>query len=291
MHAQTKVTKAVKNSAKKRSASVSVAEKVKPTVSIQPSTRTKRTERRTTKTVSENKRVHVDRQTAPVPTREHERQASLELRTRSDDSVPSDIMEQAAASVPESEIDLSQPIQVDYEFDDLDSIDIGDPVMSAEYVIEIFNYMKILEEHTMPDSNYIENKQTEITWKMRTILVDWLIDVHNKFSLLPETLFLAINLLDRYLTKEHIALSKLQLLGLTCMLVASKYEEVTHPSIKNYIYMTDNGYTDEEVLKVSFILLFSTSTHILGRASYSHGFEIRNTISQPLELFASYLQG
>ncbi len=222
---------------------------------IQTSTRAKRAERRPLKAISENKRVHVDRQAAPVPTREEEKDATLELRTRSDDTVPSEIAEQVVAPASESGIDLSLPVQVDYLYDDLDSMDLGDPVMSAEYVVEIFNYMKILEEQTMPNPNYMPETQKEITWKMRGILVDWLIDVHNKFSLLPETLFLAINLLDRYLSRETIALSKLQLLGLTCMLIASKYEEVTHPSIKNYIYMTDNGYTDEEVLKVRFFIL------------------------------------
>jgi hypothetical protein len=51
--------------------------------------------------------------------------------------------------------------------------------------------------------------QNDINEKMRAILVDWLIEVHYKFKLLPETLFLTINLIDRYLDKEVIHRTKL----------------------------------------------------------------------------------
>ena len=106
----------------------------------------------------------------------------------------------------------------------------------------------------MPNPDYIDN-QKELQWKMRTILVDWLIEVHNKFHLLPETLYLAINIIDRFLSLRVVSLVKLQLVGLTAMFIASKYEEVVSPSIQNFIYMADGGYTDEEVLKAERYIL------------------------------------
>ena len=68
--------------------------------------------------------------------------------------------------------------------------------------------------------------QTDINASMREILVDWLIEVHLKFKLLPETLYLTVNLIDRYLEKQNVLRNKLQLVGVTAMLIASKYDEV-----------------------------------------------------------------
>lgn len=81
--------------------------------------------------------------------------------------------------------------------------------------------------------------QEEINVKMRRILIDWLIDVHMKFKLLPETLFITINLVDRYTELKQIKRKNYQLIGVTCMLIASKYEEIYPPFIKDFIYITD----------------------------------------------------
>jgi hypothetical protein len=99
------------------------------------------------------------------------------------------------------------------------------------------------------------DNQNELTWKMRAILIDWLIEVHNKFHLLPETLYLTVNIIDRFLSLRVVSLVKLQLVGLTAMFIASKFEEVVSPSIQNFIYMADGGYSDEEVLKAERYIL------------------------------------
>jgi len=70
-------------------------------------------------------------------------------------------------------------------------------MMVSEYVEEIFEYLRVLEVESLPNPQYMEN-QKELQWKMRSILVDWIIEVHLKFRLLPETLFLAVNIIDRY---------------------------------------------------------------------------------------------
>jgi hypothetical protein len=93
------------------------------------------------------------------------------------------------------------------------------------------------------------SNQAELKWKMRAILVDWLVDVHTKFRLLPETLYLAINLIDRFLSLRVVSCAKLQLVGVAAMFIASKYEEICHPTIANFIFLADGGYTEEEVLK------------------------------------------
>lgn len=69
-----------------------------------------------------------------------------------------------------------------------------------------------------------------------------------KFKLLPETLFLTINLIDRYLEKQIIPRTKLQLIGVTSMLISSKYEEIYAPEVRDFVYITDKAYTKEEIL-------------------------------------------
>ena len=83
---------------------------------------------------------------------------------------------------------------------------------------------------------------------MRAILVDWLVDVHLKFKLLSETLFLTVNIIDRYLTLKQVQRSKLQLIGVSTMLISTKYEEIYPPTVKDFVYIIDNAYSKEEVL-------------------------------------------
>lgn len=92
--------------------------------------------------------------------------------------------------------------------------------------------------------------QKDVNPSMREILTDWLIEVHLKFKLLPETLFLTVNLIDRYLSTTSIYRNKLQLVGVTAMLIASKYEEIYPPIVSDFVYITDNAYTREEILKM-----------------------------------------
>lgn len=90
--------------------------------------------------------------------------------------------------------------------------------------------------------------QKEITEQMRAVLVDWLQDVHLKFKLRPETLFLAVNMMDRYIEKATITRKRLQLVGITCLFIAAKYEEIYPPPLKDFVYVTDRAYKREDLL-------------------------------------------
>jgi hypothetical protein len=85
---------------------------------------------------------------------------------------------------------------------------------------------------------------------MRAILVDWLVEVHMKFRLVPETLYLCINILDRYLSIVDVERSKLQLVGVTALFIACKYEEIYPPEVRDCVYITDRGFTRQEVLNM-----------------------------------------
>lgn len=140
------------------------------------------------------------------------------------------------------------------EAKDLDTEDLDDPLMVAEYVHEIFDYMKELEISTMPNPDYMDS-QGELEWKMRGILVDWLLEVHTRFRLLPETLFLAVNIIDRFLSHKVVQLDRLQLVGVTAMFIASKYEEVLSPHVQNFVHVADDGFKDTEILSAERFVL------------------------------------
>ena len=129
-----------------------------------------------------------------------------------------------------------------------------DTSMVAEYGDDIFDYMRDLEERMRPNPYYMES-QAEIQWSMRSVLMDWLTQVHCRFQLLPETLFLAVNYVDRFLSCKVVSLGKLQLVGATAIFVAAKYEEINCPSVQEIVYMVDGGYTVEEILKAERFML------------------------------------
>jgi G2/mitotic-specific cyclin 3/4 len=129
-----------------------------------------------------------------------------------------------------------------------DDEDLYDVSMVTEYSDEIFQYMRRLEKQMSPDPFYMD-QQNEIHWSMRSILIDWLVQVHHRFNLLPETLFLTINYIDRFLSLKVVSLSKFQLVGAVALFLAAKYEEINCPSVQEIAYMVDHGYSVEEILK------------------------------------------
>ena len=74
--------------------------------------------------------------------------------------------------------------------------------------------------------------------------------VHDKFDLMGETLFLTVNLIDRFLSQQTVVRKKLQLVGLVAMLLACKYEEVSVPVVGDLILISDKAYSRKEVLEM-----------------------------------------
>ncbi|KAA8625419.1 Cyclin [Pyrenophora tritici-repentis] len=172
--------------------------------------------------------------------------------------------------------------EVFYDGPDLDKEDVDDPLMVSEYVVEIFEYLKELEIATMANPDYMDS-QTELEWKMRGILVDWLLEVHTRFRLLPETLFLAVNIIDRFLSAKIVQLDRLQLVGVTAMFIASKYEEVLSPHVQNFRHVADDGFTEEEILSaerfvlaaLNYDLSYPNPMNFLRRISKADNYDIQ----------------
>lgn len=172
--------------------------------------------------------------------------------------------------------------QEEYEWEDLDAEDANDPFMVSEYVSEIFDYLHHLEVMTLPrEENLYRHRNIR---QNRDILVNWLVKIHNKFGLLPETLYLAINTMDRFLCKELVQLDKLQLVGTSCLFIASKYEEVYSPSIKHFASETDGACTEDEIKEgekfilktLSFNLNYPNPMNFLRRISKADDYDIQS---------------
>lgn len=106
----------------------------------------------------------------------------------------------------------------------------------------------------MPNPDYMKS-QTEITWEIREVIVDWLLQVHLRYHMLPETLWIAVNIFDRFLTKRSVSLGKVQLVGVVALFIAVKYEEILAPTIDEFVALTKSGYSKEEIMKGERIIL------------------------------------
>lgn len=104
-----------------------------------------------------------------------------------------------------------------------------------------------------------------------------------RFRLLPETLFLAVNIIDRFLSSRVVSLAKLQLVGITCMFIAAKVEEIVAPSAQNFLYCADSSYTEGEILQAEKYILktlewsmnFPSPIHFLRRVSKADDYNVQ----------------
>ncbi|XP_075077816.1 putative cyclin-B3-1 isoform X6 [Nicotiana tabacum] len=136
------------------------------------------------------------------------------------------------------------------ELDNLSNIyDSCNHLEVTEYVDDIYQYYWVIEAQNQPIKNYMET-QKEITPQMRGILINWLIEVHLKFDLMQETLFLMVTLLDYYLSLARVKKNDLQLVGLTSLLLASKYEDLFHPRVMDLLSISAESYTRDQMLEM-----------------------------------------
>ncbi|XP_069781259.1 cyclin-A2-like [Narcine bancroftii] len=124
----------------------------------------------------------------------------------------------------------------------------------SEYADDIHKYIREMELKCRPKVGYMK-KQPDITNSMRAILVDWLVEVGEEYKLQNETLHLAVNYIDRFLSSMSVLKGKLQLVGTAAMLLASKFEEIYPPEVAEFVYITDDTYTKKQVLRMEHLIL------------------------------------
>ncbi|KAK6247801.1 hypothetical protein QUC31_019366 [Theobroma cacao] len=144
-------------------------------------------------------------------------------------------------------------------FVSIDAADVNDELAVVEYVDDLYK---------MIPKSRISSGHSHSNVRMRKILVDWLIQVHNSFQLMPESLYLTINILDRYLSKKVVSRYELQLVGLGAMLIACKYEELWPPRVKDLVCISDNAYVEEQVLAMEKAILGTLEWYLTVPTAY-----------------------
>jgi cyclin A len=126
---------------------------------------------------------------------------------------------------------------------------------NVEYSSQISTHLRETQMRFRPDGNYMVTVQREVNVSMRNILMDWLAEVCLEYKLENETLYLAVNLVDRFLSNYSSSKTKLQLIGITCMFLSAKYFELVTPNIDDYVYITDNSYSKEQIIQTELLVL------------------------------------
>lgn len=200
-----------------------------------------------------------------VTRRSAEKKEELQQMEQDDDKVEDVEM----ADMDEVVSEATAALQGKYmeNIDDIDKDDVENPQLVVEYVNEIYAYLRHLESVQFVREDYLNKASgTAILPKMRAVLVDWLIQVHQQFNLLQETLYLTVAILDRFLQgcASKIERKQLQLVGVAAMFIASKYEEMYAPEIGDFVYITDRAYTESQIREMELRIL-SALNFELGR--------------------------
>lgn len=123
-----------------------------------------------------------------------------------------------------------------------------DPYQVSHYAMDIFDYLT-QQEHKYQIRDYI-NDQPELSKWMRSLLVDWMVEVQESFELNHETLYLSVKIVDSYLGKEKVSKDSLQLVGAAALLIACKYDERTPPLVDDFLFICDGAYKRNQLLKM-----------------------------------------
>ncbi|KAJ4881714.1 Cyclin-A3-4 [Raphanus sativus] len=135
----------------------------------------------------------------------------------------------------------------------------SDPQMCGPYVADICAYLREMEGKLKqrPLHDYIEKVQSDLTPNMRGVLMDWLVEVAEEYKLVSDTLYLTVSYVDRFLSVKTINRQRLQLVGVSAMLIASKYEEISPPKVEDFVYITDNTFTRQDVVSMEADILLA----------------------------------
>jgi cyclin B len=178
--------------------------------------------------------------------------------------------------------EYKQEFEEDYPYFDLSKIKENAQIPKEYLNIIYHNLLKEENKGIVPIPDYQKIiSQKEINGQMRSILIDWLIDVHYKFDLTDETLFMTVLIIDRYISYKPISKLRFQLLGITSLLLSCKHEEITLPKIEDFIYITDNAYIKQDVIDMendildvlNFDLIFPSPIKFYEYLALNFGFD------------------
>ncbi|XP_058506507.1 cyclin-A2 [Solea solea] len=236
--------------------------------------------------------IHVDEPDGPCIKKPQQVVEAVKAETE-ESPLPIDAV--ARLRQPLSTIDI--PSAMDVSFDspmDMSVIEGEEKPVNVnavtEYAAEIHTYLREMEVKTRPKAGYMR-KQPDITNSMRAILVDWLVEVGEEYKLQNETLYLAVNYIDRFLSSMSVLRGKLQLVGTAAMLLASKFEEIYPPEVAEFVYITDDTYTKKQVLRMEHLVLKVLSFDLAAPTinQFLTQYFVNQSVGKQVESLAMYL--
>ncbi|KAA3679872.1 G2/mitotic-specific cyclin-B2 [Paragonimus westermani] len=150
------------------------------------------------------------------------------------------------------------------KFLECENEDFGDTATVYPYAESIFNYLQNRELTIQPMCSDFIGPTGEVNPRMRYILVNWLVQIHHSYKLQPETLYLCIALLDRYLMKHSKELTKdrFQLVGIATLFIAAKFEEMYPPDISDFTAVTHNAFNKSDIRNCEQTILQSVDFYL-----------------------------
>lgn len=151
-----------------------------------------------------------------------------------------------------------------------DQMELRNPQLAAEFAHDIYLNMRAEENRLKVSPSYLTEVQSpkEVKDTSRAFLIEWIIDVHRKFRLNSETLYVTVLLIDRFLSLKQIKKSQLHILGVTSLLIATKYEEIYPPELKDLLNVSENKFTREEVLVMEKQMLITMQFDVTSPSAY-----------------------
>jgi len=128
--------------------------------------------------------------------------------------------------------------------------------------------MRKEEVENMVPVNYLRDVQTEIKDTSRAFLLEWIVDVHRKFRLQPESLYVTAHLIDQYLSRVQVMKNQLHLLGVGALLISTKYEEIYPPDLRDLLAVSENKFSREQVLTMEQSILHALNFKVTSPSAY-----------------------
>lgn len=173
-----------------------------------------------------------------------------------------------------------------------DQLEYRNPQNLSEFSQSIFLNMKADELSKMVPVDYLQKVQTEIKDTSRAFLIEWVIDVHRKFRLTSECLYVCVFIVDQYLSKKKLLKNQLHLLGVATLLIGSKYEEIYPPSLGDFLQVSENKFNKQMVLKMEKEILMTLNFVVTAPSAFRFLQRYKNlspSCDEEVFFFAQYL--
>merc|ERR1711957_224546 len=209
--------------------------------------------RRTTTTYTYNNTVAANKYTRPATAAQPKAAAPKPFQAATQRAVDDLTSQVSSINIGNVNVGAAAPQRASSAVDS--SRDRAEPQMVCSYINEILSCHRRVEPKYQPDQYIESGKQTQVSKKVRCTLVDWVVEVHRKFKLKQETLFLAVNILDRFLSARGVSKDKLQLVASTCIFIASKWEDMWPPLCKDLVYVGSRAFSKADIVKMEVTIL------------------------------------